>query len=381
MKSRIPILEFLTGFTLLWFFPSAAFSQLTVTPLGASSPTNLVTALLGTGVSVSNVTYQGTGTSSGTFTGGTQPIGFSDGVILSTGDAANVVGSPAFNSSVTLGLAGDPSLQALNGGTPTHDATVLEFDFVPTNALITFQYVFASEEYNDFVGQGFNDTFGFFVNGTNAALIPGTAINVSINNVNSCNHKIYYVNNTAANASTICTTTPAPAGRLTSLNGLTKVFTVKAKVTPGVNNHIKLAIADTGDFAVDSDVFIEAGSFISVNPSDTPTPAPTRTPVITPTPECDPKIWPNPYSRRFAIFGTLKIDCIGPNDRVQIFTLTGEMVAKDIPPTAMIGTSGLAEWDGRNAKGVPVVPGVYYFVVLEGDKVRKTGKFLIQDAR
>ncbi len=35
------------------------------------------------------------------------------------------------------------------------------------------------------VNSSFNDVFGFFVNGTNFALLPGTTTPVSINNVNN----------------------------------------------------------------------------------------------------------------------------------------------------------------------------------------------------
>jgi hypothetical protein len=45
------------------------------------------------------------------------------------------------------------------------------------------------------------------------------------------------------------------------MDGLTVVLTIKTLVNPGVPNHIKLAIADTADTALDSNVFIKAGSF------------------------------------------------------------------------------------------------------------------------
>src|SRR4029077_19587345 len=49
----------------------------------------------------------------------------------------------------------------------------------------------------------------------------------------------------------------------TEMDGLTVVLTATAQVTAGQTNHIKLAIADADDFAVDSNVFIKAGSFTS----------------------------------------------------------------------------------------------------------------------
>ncbi|OOP55722.1 MAG: hypothetical protein AYP45_13160 [Candidatus Brocadia carolinensis] len=59
---------------------------------------------------------------------------------------------------------------------------------------MAFQYVFASEEYNEFVGAGFNDVFGFFVDGVNIALIPSTTMPVAIDNVNLSNNSAFYIN-------------------------------------------------------------------------------------------------------------------------------------------------------------------------------------------
>ena len=60
---------------------------------------------------------------------------------------------------------------------------------VPQAALLTFQYVFASEEYNEYANTRYNDTFAFFVNGTNCATVPGTVPPkpVSINTINGGN--------------------------------------------------------------------------------------------------------------------------------------------------------------------------------------------------
>jgi hypothetical protein len=44
------------------------------------------------------------------------------------------------------------------------------------------------------------------------------------------------------------------------MDGLTVLLQCKANVTPNATNHIKLAIADTGDSAYDSNVLIKAGS-------------------------------------------------------------------------------------------------------------------------
>jgi len=233
--------------------------------LTTQTPEDLVNVLLGGGVAVSNVTYTGTTVSAGTFTGGTGIIGFESGIILSSGSIQNVVGPNTSDGITTMnGLAGDADLAKLIPGFRTFDATVLEFDFVPNNNVISFQFVFASDEYNEYVNTSFNDVFGFFleVNGvkTNVAVVPGTSTPVSINNVNGGNplgagasNSDLYINNDLNDG----------GGDIdTEMDGLTVVLPVEASVIPGEVNHIKLAIADAGDYILDSNVFIKAGSFI-----------------------------------------------------------------------------------------------------------------------
>ncbi len=274
--SRVFSLKAVWGlWLLLASFPVGAQS-LAVTSLGSQPPTSLVQALLGPGVTYSNVSYKGNGTSSGTFAGGASIIGFDSGIILSNGAAASVVAGPV--GTTCNNLAGDPDLTVLSGGVSTYDATVLEFDFIPTFDTITFNYVFASDEYNQFVGS-YNDSFGFFVNGTNVALIPGTSTVVSINKVNNCFNPNYFIDNSNEQYSSYCSLTRPTANLKTSMFELTTVLNVTAAVNPGVSNHIKLAIADAGDCYVDSNVFIQAGSFTSqltstptVDLSSSPTP-------------------------------------------------------------------------------------------------------------
>jgi hypothetical protein len=240
------------------------------------TPQQLVANLLGAGVTVTNVTYKGTPTSSGTFTGGTGILGFESGVVLSTGLAASVVG-PNDNldsASTDIGLPGYPELDTLQPQPPSasHDATVLSFDFVPTTNTLTFNFVFGSEEYGQFVGAGFNDVFGFFLNGQNVAVLPGTNTPVGVATVNDGNpanntppaNPQFFINNSPPNSPV-----PAPNAVNTQLDGITTVIPVTAVVNPGVTNHIDLGIEDVIDGILDSDVFIQAGSFTAMPP---PTP-------------------------------------------------------------------------------------------------------------
>lgn len=225
---------------------------ISVNDLTTLTAQNLVQNLVGQGVSVSNVQYTGANVAAGIFQGGAADIGFDSGVVLSTGRAKDVVGpNNVANVSTSNGTPGDPDLDQIVAPDTTNDAAVLEFDFVPKTSSLTFNYVFSSDEYLEFVG-GFNDVFGFFVNGQNVALIPGTNTAVSINDVNDVTNSQFFVDNSNP-----------PFPRNTSMDGLTVVLSAVANVNAGQTNHIKLAIADTFDDIVDSNVFIQAGSFSS----------------------------------------------------------------------------------------------------------------------
>ena len=132
---------------------------------------------------------------------------------------------------------------------------VLEFDFIPEQSELSFQYVFASEEYNEFVGS-FNDVFAFFLDGENIALVPGTTTPVSVDNVNNFSNAEFYKDNDPSDLGT-------PTPFRVEYDGFTVVLTAQAVLEPGVPHHIKLALADAGDSALDSAVFLAASSFVS----------------------------------------------------------------------------------------------------------------------
>ena len=246
---------------------SSAWAAIQTNDLSAQTPTDLVTSLLGAGVSsVSNVSYTGAVNSAGSFTGGSGIIGFESGVVLSSGDIASVPGPNLADSITTAhGLFGDADLTALSG-VFTYDASVLEFDFVPNADRIFFKYVFSSDEYDEFVNSPFNDAFAFLVNGgfgpVNCAVVGSPAVPVTINTINNgpfndgvaATNPALYVNNNS------------PPTLDTEMDGLTVVLSCEAIVTPFATNHIKLAIADGSDLALDSNVFIQAGSFTTTPP-------------------------------------------------------------------------------------------------------------------
>jgi hypothetical protein len=132
----------------------------------------------------------------GFFEGGRPSIGLEKGIILSTGNVKNAEG-PNQKRDITTDfgdVSSDVDLVKLATG-PVFDVVGIEFDFVPLDSFVNFRYVFASDEYCEYVGQKFNDVFGFFIsgpgiNGTfnnkgeNVALVPGSNAFVSINTIN-----------------------------------------------------------------------------------------------------------------------------------------------------------------------------------------------------
>jgi gliding motility-associated-like protein len=249
-------------------------AQLTVN--SSLTPTQLVqNVLLGTGITATNITYSGDLSAKGSFTSVGTNIGFSQGVILASGDIANAIGPNTMNGSTTnfFSPSNDVQLNAIATG-DVNDAAVLEFDFVPQSDSIKFKYVFASEEYPDYVCSDFNDVFGFFITGPNPfgtaytnyniARIPNSTFPVAINTVNpgvagansfggTCQSLAYsnlYISNN--NGATI------------EYNGFTIPLIAKAPVVCGQTYHIKVAIADVFDGNFDSGVFLEKGSFSSL---------------------------------------------------------------------------------------------------------------------
>ncbi|WYL95766.1 MAG: choice-of-anchor L domain-containing protein [Gloeotrichia echinulata IR180] len=224
---------------------------LNTTNLNSVTPITLVTSLIGAGVEVSNVSFTGSNVAGGLFSQGLAAgLRIDQGIILSSGNIANAIGPNNSGSiSTNNGTPGDTNLNNIVAPLTTNDAAVLKFDFIPASTTASFAFVFASEEYLEFVGSSFNDVFAFFVNGQNIALIPGTTTPVSINTVNNVNNSQFFRSN-GNNAFD------------TQFDGLTTILSaVASNLTPGIPSTVKLAIADTSDSIYDSAVFIQADSF------------------------------------------------------------------------------------------------------------------------
>ncbi len=248
------------------------------------TPEQLIYKLLGQGVEVSNIQFHGSGVSKGIFrNGGSTELGIDSGIFLTTGYNSKV----ANVSSVQMSDAipphtndSDPDLNnLLSPSAQKHDATAIEFDFIPFYDTIRIKYVFGSEEYPEYACSSYNDIFAFFLssvnptpgnyNYQNIAKVPETNYAVSINCVNngpgapggealcippgsSAPYSKYYVDNENNTKSKIV------------FDGFTVILTAYAVVIPCQTYHMKIAIQEVGDNGFyDSGVFLKAGSFSS----------------------------------------------------------------------------------------------------------------------
>jgi gliding motility-associated-like protein len=222
-----------------------------------------------------NVTY-----STGTNFGSTNGIGyfeangsswpFENGLIMTSGEIANAVGPESGTiSDGGFDWPGDTDLEnyidALNPG-DSNNASVVEFNFVPLSTNISFDYIFAAEEYGTFQC-GYSDAFAFLLtdssgNTTNLAIVPGTNDPVSVFTVrdNQYNDGCDSVNEEWFGNFYGAGGLP-PLISPTNFIGHTEVLTAQADVIPNELYTIKLVIADALDSSFDSAVFIDGGSF------------------------------------------------------------------------------------------------------------------------
>ncbi|MGH9377963.1 MAG: choice-of-anchor L domain-containing protein [Terriglobia bacterium] len=245
----------------------------------SNDATQLAQALAGPGITITSATLTESNdpAQQGLFSGASGVLPFDSGIALTNGSINNIPGpNNSSGASQNWGGPGYAPLELLNGNTPTFDANVLTFTFVPTGNQVSFQYVFGSEEYNEFVN-AFNDVFAFYLNGTNIALIPGTSSPIAINSVNCMSNSQFYTNNdpfTGSEAGCSGNVANPLDIQYDGLVGASQPLFATGSVTPNQPNTITLAIADTGDGNLDSGVMIAGNSFVvGPPPSATPEPA------------------------------------------------------------------------------------------------------------
>lgn len=278
---------------LLCWLSVSSLAQISVDPgntLPLTADNIIDNVFLGEGVVIESVQFFGEADAVGVFENAQNIIGLDRGIVLTTGNVNDIpkISSAVANDDSSQDNLTDSDLEALLvNNISLVDVAKYEISFTPSADTIRFRYVFASEEYPEFVCSSTNDVFGFFISGPdpaggmyqnkNIALIPDPAdpsqntfldIPVSVNTVNAgvpgdqfeadpyceaplgtLDYSVYY--------------NPVAPGNQPVYNAYLDIFEAKAAVIPCETYTIKIAIADgrLGDF--DSAVFLEEKSFSS----------------------------------------------------------------------------------------------------------------------
>ena len=210
-------------------------------------------------ISVSNVSSITPSTSVAFFDAGGTDLGLDAGIVFCNGNVLDVVGpNSASGISTSNGAAGDVDIDMMGGSLQSFDAAVIEFDFtVAMSDTLDFNYILGSDEYPEFANSSFNDAFGFFISGSgingtfsnsaeNISLIPNTTTPVEINTINPTMNPSYYIDNSG--------------GQHLEYDGLTVPLPASFVAVAGETYHIKMVVADRGDTAFDSGVFLSFNS-------------------------------------------------------------------------------------------------------------------------
>jgi len=288
-------------FILLFVLLSAPFmvgGDIVTTPL-PTDPDDWI-ALLdstlapGTDITIKDVSYdgafiEGVHVAAGTFNDPDSNSGLLGGIILGTGEISHIIGfNHKCDISTDFDLGGERFLDRLLAqGLATVDASVLTITFTADNDWIEMDFVFGSDEYNEFVDTGFNDIFAILLDGKNVALLPGTILPVAVDNVNKDTRSNLFRDNDwflpkpcragSSEEDTVKTGLGFPMHNI-QVDGFTHPIHLHEMIEgDGDTEHtITLAIADVGGhspgnrgaYLWDSFVLFDAGSFKSANAPD-----------------------------------------------------------------------------------------------------------------
>jgi hypothetical protein len=217
----------------------------------------MANTVFGAGVTVNSASYTGAGGASGIYSNGdaiSPDLTPGDtGVILSSGQATGVTNnSGTLNTNTETGRTtnngqpGDADFSAISGGRATFDASFLEVTFTPDGDELTLDFVIGSEEYPEYINSQFLDTVGIWINGTEATVSVGDGT-ASVGNINGNTASNLYNDNTGDQFNT-------------EMDGFTVTLSVSAPVNPGVQNTIKIGVADVADSSFDTNLLIAGGS-------------------------------------------------------------------------------------------------------------------------
>ena len=205
-------------------------------------------------------------------------VRFDDALIMSSGTAASIEQpNSADNTSEDIPNGGtdplptEPIADIPLGGN-LFDRASLEFEFIASKNYVVGQFVFGSDEYNEFANGNFADRVGIMVhqdlNGDNnidfagdgpeinVALTPDNQL-ITINSVNlTQNPQIYNDNDPGDNS---------PVPFKTEMDGFSDQFQFFIPIIPGILTKIRIAVGDFGDGAFNSWWILKADSFYEVD--------------------------------------------------------------------------------------------------------------------
>ncbi len=222
----------------------------------------LTSALLapnsGISINTSSIMLNASGSDAVNFYDGSlSGLGIGSGLLLTSGTTpgtSNTVGWFGKDNHVWQYLNGDTDINAVVASvfsSYSYDATTLSFDFTatdPTATSVSFDIVFGSDEYPEWVDQ-YVDCAIVMVNGVNYALFnhdPNHPLSVV-----SSNLAAGYFQNNAVDPVTGLSFLPI------EYDGVSHVLKIVAPIKGGGEiNHIKIGIADTGDHIYDSGIFL-----------------------------------------------------------------------------------------------------------------------------
>ena len=248
--------------------------------------------LKGFEVKIKNVRYRGRRRAIGEFWNGNSIFQMSHGIVLSTGIAQTAEGSNDDKGKTGVNRRKGQQVFKTVTNEKLYDAAVLQFDFYPNSDYISFNFVFASEDYPEFIASGYNDVLAFVLTlpsgeKINLASLPNSQELVSVASINPIIHPQYYINNseqkiptTSSPLDTFLETNSTHQMLLTrswntqkaststsnypiQFDGFTKVLKAQYPVLANQKYRLQIAIADNGNSIFDSAVFIEMKSLNS----------------------------------------------------------------------------------------------------------------------
>lgn len=254
-------------------------AQLIVAPNGSGD--TLARAIMGPSATISNIYFRCNTGASGFALGANSNLPLDTSVVLSNGLITSAMGpniNPATSDVFAPPQDGDTILSGFIPDTiPTDDACILQLRYIPKVSPFSVRYVFASEEYPEYVCCPTADRFGFFILGPNPttmgppnylyddfAVIPNSnpPMPTLLNTVNpgqmgsapcanpagciSLSNSLLYNDNTGSTTE--------------EFDGYTDALQGEVPVYPCSTYTIRFAIADGGSPTVNSYVFIETSS-------------------------------------------------------------------------------------------------------------------------